>query len=63
MLTMLFTLALCRLDASSYTIPSQFRCQPCGCRIRCPSAFWPVVTFQPWLVASALSRSYHTSPA
>jgi len=51
MLTVLLTLALCRRDASSCTVPSRFGCQPCGCRIRCPSAFWPVVAFRPWLVA------------
>jgi hypothetical protein len=39
MLTVLLTLALCRCDASSCTVPSRFGCQPCGCRIRCPSAF------------------------
>ena len=31
MLTVLFTIALCRRDASSYTVPSRFGCQPCGC--------------------------------
>jgi len=43
----LFTLALCRHDASSYTVPSRFGCQPCGCRIRCRNALWPVVAFWP----------------
>jgi len=47
MLTVLFTLALCRRDASSYTVPSRFRCQPCGCRIRCRNALWQVVAFRP----------------
>jgi hypothetical protein len=30
----LLTIALCRRDASSYTVASRFGCQPCGYRIR-----------------------------
>ena len=39
MLTVLLTRAPCRCAASSCTVPSRLERQPCGYRIRCPSAF------------------------